>query len=375
MQNVKLDLVGRKVRGYEIIAKGDIPEKVKRGTWLVPSQSKNIKYMVTHHAPDVWVCDCPDCQKNDIDCKHIHSVRFYLMVKEKVEKNDIATKNEEQKYSISVCPHCHSEKIIKRGIRKNKFVNKQRFSCKDCGKKFVLDVAKRTKGDAKIITLCLDLFFKGISCRKIQDHLNQFYGFEISHATINRWIRKFMKMANQHAKAMMPKTSDMWHADEQMIKCNGNYLWLWNVLDNRTKFLLANNITKDRFITDARVVFNKAKPYGIPTMVVTDGLMAYRRAIKKEFLNVKKPLIHIKADGITSKKKNNNVIERFHGTFRERDKVMRGFKGKNNADFMTEVFQTYYNFVRPHQSLNGLTPSQRAGISNVDRNRWIGLLK
>lgn len=39
-------------------------------------------------------------------------------------------------------------------------------------------------------------------------------------------------------------------------------------------------------------------------------------------------------------------------------------------------FITYYNFIRKHQGLNGLTPSQMANIDlKLGRNRWLGLLK
>jgi len=49
MNNIKLDLQGRKIKGYAIISKGDIPEEVKMGLYIVPSQSGNGKYRVTHH--------------------------------------------------------------------------------------------------------------------------------------------------------------------------------------------------------------------------------------------------------------------------------------------------------------------------------------
>lgn len=224
-----IDKDGRKIRGYAIISKGDMPEKLQRGMWAIPSQSGKGKYIVTRHRSERWACDCPDFQKRGIACKHIYSVRFWLQLKEKVEKEELPAP--EPTFKIDVCPYCQSDKLIKRGKRKNMNVAKQRYSCKACGKRFVLDIAKRTKGDGKIVTLCLDLYFKGISLRKIQDHLYQFYGFEISHMTIQRWVRKFMAMANQYAKTMTPKVSGLWHVDEQMIKNNGSHLWVWNVLD------------------------------------------------------------------------------------------------------------------------------------------------
>ena len=71
---------------------------------------------------------------------------------------------------------------------------------------------------------------------------------------------------------------------------------------------------------------------------------------------------------------NNNVIERFHSTFRERDKVMRGFKGKEEN--FADAFRTYYNFIKQHEGLNGKTPSEVANIDlQLDRNRWLSLVR
>lgn len=39
-------------------------------------------------------------------------------------------------------------------------------------------------------------------------------------------------------------------------------------------------------------------------------------------------------------------------------------------------WRTYYNFVKPHMTFDGLTPSQVAGISiGTERNRWLSLIK
>ena len=67
---------------------------------------------------------------------------------------------------------------------------------------------------------------------------------------------------------------------------------------------------------------------------------------------------------------NNNVIERFYESFKQRDKVMRGFKGNQNR--YADKFKTYYNFVRKHQELK-TTPAQRAMINKSDL--WKELLK
>ncbi len=39
-------------------------------------------------------------------------------------------------------------------------------------------------------------------------------------------------------------------------------------------------------------------------------------------------------------------------------------------------FRTFYNHIRRHQDLRGLTPAQAAGVDlNLGRNRWMGLIQ
>ena len=160
-----------------------------------------------------------------------------------------------------------------------------------------------------------------------------------------------------------------------MVKCGGKWVWLWNVMDSGTRFLLASQISEKREIEDARKVFQEAKKRakGKPSVMVTDGLPAYIKAFKKEFFTLTKPRAkHIRNVGFRDKT-NNNLIERFHGTARERDKVLRGRKRK---DVIADGFRIYYNFIKPHMALDGKTPAEKANIDlELGINKWLSLIK
>jgi putative transposase len=49
-----------------------------------------------------------------------------------------------------------------------------------------------------------------------------------------------------------------------------------------------------------------------------------------------------------------------NGTLRERVKVQRGLKSDKSA--IAEGQLIYYNFVKPHQALDGKTPAEKAGL-------------
>jgi len=65
---------------------------------------------------------------------------------------------------------------------------------------------------------------------------------------------------------------------------------------------------------------------------------------------------------------NTNLIERFHGTLKARTKIMRGLKDIETAKLFTQGWLLYYNYLRPHESLRGRTPSQVAGVKYPYRN-------
>jgi len=282
------------------------------------------------------------------------------------------------------CVYCNSLNIVRNGSRKTAIENKQRFKCKDCGKRSVLDPVKKIKGNDKIVTLTMDLYFKGLSLRDISDTLYQFYNLRVHFDTIRRWINKYTQIMDEYTKQFKPELSDKWHIDEQMVKSRKDWVWCWNcwnVLDSETRFLIANNVTRGREITDARKVLRIAKENikENPKEIVTDGLWSYERAIRKEFVTKRtspNAVLHSRNAGIAKKILNNNKVERYHNEFREFDKVRRGFKSDETAQQWNAAFRLYHNFIKKHMALSGATPSQVADIDiELGRNRWLSLLK
>lgn len=111
-----------------------------------------------------------------------------------------------------------------------------------------------------------------------------------------------------------------------------------------------------------------------PMAVVTDGLRACQDAITKEFFTLKSPRTeHVRVPNIRDRS-NNNMVERLHGTIRQRNKVMRGLDDEATAQTMMDGLRIYYNFIRPHIALNGKTPAQKANIES-DEAQWMVLIK
>ena len=85
---------------------------------------------------------------------------------------------------LKVCRYFDSGNIIKRGIRKTKQCNIQRYLCKDCNKRFTTNYGfESMRYDDITVTSALQMYFSGMGVRKIVDHYDML-GTEVSYQTI-----------------------------------------------------------------------------------------------------------------------------------------------------------------------------------------------
>jgi len=184
--------------------------KIDEDTYAVKSQSAKASYLVSRQGLE-WSCQCLDYRIRGVVCKHIHAViltktlKAEHTIKESHQEEEI---EEEWKPELA-CPKCGSYEIVKRGIRETKNSLVQRLGYKSCGHRFVLNAGfERMKATPQAVTVSLDLFFKGISTRKIVDHLLQFYGIEVSHVAILKWIKKYSQIIGEYVREFQP---DLWN--------------------------------------------------------------------------------------------------------------------------------------------------------------------
>ena len=154
------------------------------------------------------------------------------------------------------------------------------------------------RSDPFIIVLALDLYLKGLSTRMVAHHLSTMYGCNVSHMTVYRWFRKYVKLISAYIKKLKPKVGKRWHADETKINVNGEPAYIWNVLDRITRFLLASYITRGRGTTEALKVLESAvkRAGGKPCDLITDGIDYIDVERMKELLKGRK-LISFYIDG------------------------------------------------------------------------------
>ena len=359
----------RQERGQAIANHEGQVRRLDEFSYEVKSQSGNGDYAVLSTERG-WLCSCPDHIYRDAKCKHIWAVEFSLLLREVVSSRTVI-----EPISVQACPRCESDKLVKHGIRHNRRGDLQRFTCRGCDFRFVINLGfEKMKASPQVITSAMQLYFTGESLRNVQKFL-RLQGVNVSHVAVYQWIKKYVGLMKKYLEQVRPQVSDTWRADELYLKVKGDLKYLFALMDDETRFWIAQEVADTKYKHDARRLFQMGKEAAgkKPTKLITDGLYAYRDAFRKEFYSYRGARVeHIHSIRIRGDR-NNNKMERLNGEIRDREKVVRGVKKKDTP--ILTGYQIYHNYMRPHEALNGRTPAQAAGIEVKGENKWLTLIQ
>ena len=365
----------RMMRGMDMLQNGKTITENEDGSFSVPSQTHvNKFYEVVLFGNERFICTCPDFQYRHIEaCKHIHLVKFCLSVRY------LRNEPKPQVFADDAipCDKCGSIRTIRYGNS----AGKQVFKCKVCRHKFrEPSLLKRARFTPELVSLTLDLYFSGLSLRKIARNLSDHFDVEIHHSTILSWIEKYIPIISEYVNTLTPQLSGQWSADELFVRMKGSQhqgryrglAFLWNVMDKETRFLLASKVSENRDANGAIAALQEAIKNAngkLPDAINTDAHRSYREAVSKTLLNID----HKAKSGVNKPNANNNRIERLNGTLRERVKVQRGWKSYDTS--IAEGKRIHYNFVKPHMALEGKTPAEKCGVRIKTKNKLLSLLE
>jgi len=276
-------------------------------------------------------------------------------------------------------------------VRKfGRYKDTQLYFCNECRRKFAPnDALFHMHTPANQVSSALHLYYTGTSIKRIQEHLKQEYGNEPSTATVFEWVQKYTDEAIRATEGYHPKVGDVWIADETYVRVDrrksndssvvnpysksrkAKWVVFWDVIDARTRFLLATHITTTRGTKDARTLVEKAaKRAGkAPRVVVTDRLAAYLDGIELAF---GADTEHIQS-GPFEIQNSTSLIERFHGLLKSRTKVMRALRNRDSLERFADGWLIDYNYLRDHGTL-GKPPAEKAKLDYPFRN-WVDLTR
>ncbi len=296
------------------------------------------------------------------------------------------------------CSNCKGRDTIKWCKRKTE--NRgliQRYKCKSCGSYFTPnDGFFRMRNNPIKITQSIDLFYRGVSTRKVQEHLGVFYPHNSSHMSIYNWIVKYAKMISKFTNKLQVEVGDEVQIDEiefhrrknHKKKCKGTEKnFFIDSICPDTKFLISSEYAKTRGTTNIKAVIKRIKDraYNQIQMATTDGWNAYEKVIKNVFGWNNKlgryNVFHNKNVMSEQDGNFNHPIERLHNSVRARTKTFRGFHGSiNSANAIMKGYEIYYNFITKHQAIKkcpyelALCDEDTIDFLKEVKNKWLGLI-
>lgn len=362
----------REQKGIEIANKEHQIKRLSDQYYKIKSQSGEGEYSLKSNGLE-WNCSCADFIFRHIKCKHVYCLEYSLAIRKEVQVRKPVVL---QPITISDCLFCHSANLKKFGLRHNKCGDIQRFLCADCHKTFSVNIGfERMKHDPQAITSAMQLYFSGESLRNTAKSL-RLLGADVSHQTIYYWIKKYTKLMQEYSEKLKPQVSDTWRADEMFLKIKGNMKYMYALMDDETRFWIAQEVADTKYTHDVRGLFKEASRImeRKPKVLITDGAYNFKTAYYKEYhtrakKDSTKHIRHIRFWGDN----NNNKMERMNGEVRDREKVMRGLKKKETP--ILKGYQVFHNYFREHEGLDGKTPAQACGINIIGDNKWITLIQ
>jgi transposase-like protein len=362
-------VLSREERGRAIAERENQIVVLSDRFYKVASQSCDVMYDVTKKRTGGWLCTCPDFVYRNVVCKHIWAVQIKLTVREVVPTVI-------EPIQFDACIYCKSRNLIKWGIRRNKYGAIQRFACKACGKSFTVNLGfEGMKHNPQGVTAAMQLYFSGESLRSTARSLHMI-GVYVSYKTVYLWIRKYTELMERYLATVKPQVSDTWRADEMFLKMKGELKYLYALMDDSTRFLIAQQVANTKYTADVRPLLELGKAVAgkKPKTFITDGAANFHEAYLQEFHTMKREndtehIRHIRLAG----DRNNNRMERFNGEVRQREKVTRTLKRMDSP--ILAGYRIYHNYIRPHEALEGKTPSEKAGIEVRGTDKWLTIIQ
>ncbi len=209
--------------------------QINHDTFKVRSQTNPNNFYIVSKTENGLKCECKDHNCRKADCKHIKII-LEIIKKNKCYRNNTFRIMERSK--LELCKYCDSGRLRKDGMRETKKGKIQRFKCLDCKKRFTANFGfEKMRYNDVIITRALQMYYSGMSVRKIADCFEQ-EEIEVSYRTIYDWLCKYSTMVSIYLNGIVPRVGDWFRADEVWIKVNGKQNYLFASMDDDTRILV-----------------------------------------------------------------------------------------------------------------------------------------
>ncbi len=88
--------------------------------------STSNKYYTVSRTGNGLACSCLGNQYHKVDCKHIHAILDIIKQNRSFTNNDFKIM---MRAKLNLCKYCRSDNMIKKGVKKNKRDDMQKYQC------------------------------------------------------------------------------------------------------------------------------------------------------------------------------------------------------------------------------------------------------
>jgi len=241
-------------------------------------------------------------------------------------------------------------------------------------------------------TLSLILTFHvsfAISARKTAYLLREVFKIHLSYQSVLNYCQMAAYHCHKFNFHYKGDVDNIQAGDETYIKVNGEHNFTFFFISAKNLKITAYHVDTTRDTLPATIAINEAIRTATSTgkmFLITDGNPSYQNAV--HFLNQSltntnklklKNVIGLQnLDAVSTRfRPFKQLIERLNRTYKFHIRAATGFSSKNGAVALTTLFVTFYNFLRPHMSLNYNVPVSLAFLKGIDtlQGRWATLLQ
>jgi hypothetical protein len=265
--------------------------------------------------------------------------------------------------SKPTCKYCGSRTISKCGLYKNV----RRYLCKSCGKKFKADNNLfYMRVPPEYVAASLDMFYDPEKQSNMIKYLRQQYGYSPFKSVIGQWVHKYTERACIVFKDYSPHVGDTWIISEVMFSLSGKRHRIYDILDEKTRFLLSTQIVSTRSRATIEKLMSEAErkadktPARLSAFVNYACLDVVQKSIKYplDHLIDRQPEVKVDIERISCCLLNSDTRQKIFGKTRSISKIEIYLRGWNIS----------YNYFQRQSALDGKTPAEAAGIGYQLKN-------
>jgi transposase InsO family protein len=208
--------------------------------------------------------------------------------------------------------------------------------------------------------------------RSLQDYVRRHYGLELRRRIVASYLREKGLCG---PAASSPGNSDPRRfeasAPLELVQVDlfyirrqgGGYFYGLSVLDDHSRMVLGLPVLTEQRAVEVLGAFRSViEAWRAPGRVLTDRgpqFVSWRgRTAFQDYVEDELWATHVVA--AAQHPQTLGKVERFHGTLRKEALTKReGYESRDEVQRVLDHYVAWYNYVRPHQSLDALTPAER----------------